>query len=96
MKVAYLGPIGSYSYEAARRFFGEEREKLIACETIDDVFETIEENRAEFGVVPVENSIEGSVSTTLDYLLKSQVYIVKEIVLKVEHYLSAREEKNKF
>lgn len=93
MKVAYLGPIGSYSYEAARRFFGEEREKLIACETIDDVFETIEENRAEFGVVPVENSIEGSVSTTLDYLLKSQVYIVKEIVLKVEHYLSAREEK---
>lgn len=93
MKVAYLGPIGSYSYEAARRFFGEEREKLIACETIDDVFETIEENRAEFGVVPVENSIEGSVSTTLDYLLKSQVYIVKEIVLKVEHYLCAREEK---
>lgn len=93
MKVAYLGPIGSYSYEAARRFFGEEREKLIACDTIDDVFETIEENRAEFGVVPVENSIEGSVSTTLDYLLKSQVYIVKEIVLKVEHYLCVREEK---
>lgn len=93
MKVAYLGPIGSYSYEAARRFFADEQEKnLVARDTIDDVFETVEENEVEFGVVPVENSIEGSVSTTLDYLLKSQVYIVKEIVLKVEHYLCAREE----
>ncbi|ADQ07523.1 Prephenate dehydratase [Caldicellulosiruptor hydrothermalis 108] len=93
MKIAYLGPIGSYSYEAANRFFAEEQEKnLVACDTIDDVFETIEEERADFGVVPVENSIEGSVSTTLDYLLKSKVYIVKEIVLKVEHYLCAREE----
>jgi prephenate dehydratase len=93
VKVAYLGPIGSYSYEAARRFFVEEQEKnLVACDTIDDVFETVEENEVEFGVVPVENSIEGSVSTTLDYLLKSKVYIVKEIVLKVEHYLCAREE----
>ncbi|ACM59988.1 prephenate dehydratase [Caldicellulosiruptor bescii] len=93
MKVAYLGPIGSYSYEAARRFFADEQEKnLVACDTIDDVFETVEENEVEFGVVPVENSIEGSVSTTLDYLLKSKVYIVKEIVLKVEHYLCAREE----
>lgn len=93
MKVAYLGPIGSYSYEAARRFFADEQEKnLVARDTIDDVFETVEENEVEFGVVPVENSIEGSVSTTLDYLLKSQVYIVKEIVLKVEHYLCVREE----
>ncbi len=94
MKVAYLGPIGSYSYEAARKFFADEQEKnLVARDTIDDVFETVEENEVEFGVVPVENSIEGSVSTTLDYLLKSQVYIIKEIVLKVEHYLCTREKK---
>ena len=92
MKVAYLGPVGSYSYEAAKRFFDKDQE-LIACDTIDDVFEAVEENEVEFGVVPVENSIEGSVSTTLDYLLKSQVYIEKEIILKVEHYLCAREEK---
>lgn len=93
MKVVYLGFIGLYLYEAVRRFFGKEREKFIVCEIIDDVFEIIEENRVEFGVVFVENFIEGSVLIIFDYLLKFQVYIVKEIVLKVEYYFCVREEK---
>lgn len=93
MKIAYLGPIGSYSYEAAKRCFDAETDKsLVACDTIDDVFEKLEENEVDFGVVPVENSIEGSVSTTLDYLLRFQVYIKREIVLKVEHYLCVRQQ----
>jgi len=95
VKVAYLGPIGSYSYEAAKRFIKDENIDLLPCDTIDDVFEVVDEDEKTYGVVPVENSIEGSVSTTLDNLLRADVYIIREIVLKVEHYLCSRENTKK-
>ncbi|WAM33224.1 prephenate dehydratase [Caldicellulosiruptor morganii] len=95
MKVAYLGPVGSYSYEAAKKFVKDENAELVPCDTIDDVFEIVLEDEKIYGVVPVENSIEGSVSTTLDNLLKEDVYIIKEIVLKVEHYLCCKEPSKK-
>lgn len=87
-----MGPVGSYSYEAVKRFVDDKDIELISCDTIDDVFEILIDDEKVYGVVPVENSIEGSVSTTLDNLLKTEVYIIKEIVLKVEHYLCSRQD----
>lgn len=94
MRIAYLGPIGTHSYEAAKKYYNKD-DQFFACNTIDDVFEAVESDFSIFGVVPVENSIEGSVSTTLDYLLKMDVYIIKEVILKVEHYLCVADKNKK-
>ncbi len=85
-EVCYLGPEGTYSHSAALAFFGEYM-KGIPCETIEDVFD----NYVQFGVVPVENSTEGSVAPTLDYLVEKDAPIVGEVYLKVSHCLLAKQ-----
>lgn len=92
MKVAYLGPEGSYSHITAHNFY--QHSELIACETIDDIFDMLENNNQIIGIVPVENSIEGSVSTTLDLLLQRDVFVKQEIVTRINHYFCVREKKN--
>src|SRR5690606_6826172 len=84
--VAYLGPAGTFSEQAVYRQFGHAVDGL-ACVSIDEVFRATESGAADFGVVPVENSAEGSVSRSLDLLLQSSLLINGEVVLPVQHNL---------
>ena len=85
-RVAYLGPSGTFSEEAALRFFGASIEH-VPCVSFDDVFRATVAGTAEFGVVPVENSTEGVVARSLDLFLNSPLHIVGEISLLVRHNL---------
>ena len=85
-RVAYLGPAGTFSEEAALRFFGSSIVH-VPCANFDEVFHVATAGSAEFGVVPVENSTEGVVTRSLDLLLHSPLHIVGEISLLVRHNL---------
>lgn len=89
LKVAYLGPAGTYSESAARKHFGS-APGLEPCPGIDDVFRAVTAGSADYGVVPVENSTEGAVGRTLDLLLTSQLKICGEINLPIHHNLMAK------
>ncbi len=86
MRVAYLGPEGTFSEQAVLKHFGHGVEPL-ACASIDEVFRATEAGTADFGVVPMENSTEGAVNRTLDLLLQSPVTISGEVLVPVEHCL---------
>jgi len=86
--VAFQGEPGAYSQEAALRFFGEKADTL-PCETLEDVFQAVEQSKASFGIVPVENSLEGSISKTYDLLLDSTLKVCGELKLRVSHCLIA-------
>lgn len=90
-KVGYLGPRGSFTMEAAEKYFSTKPFLLQPYPTIRSVFKSVEEGEAEYGVVPVENSLEGSVSETLDCLASSSLSIVGEEVLRIALHLSSRE-----
>ena len=85
-RVAYLGPAGTFSEEAALRFFGASIAH-VPCANFDEVFHAATAGSAEFGVIPVENSTEGVVTRSLDLLLNSPLHIVGEISLLVRHNL---------
>ena len=85
-RVAYLGPSGTFSEDAALRFFGSSIQH-VPCDNFDEVFHAATSGAAEFGVVPVENSTEGVVTRSLDLLLQSPLHIVGEISLLVRHNL---------
>ena len=85
-RVAYLGPIGTFSEQAAVQFFGSSIEH-IPCVSFDEVFHATTAGTADFGVVPVENNTEGVVTRSLDLLLQSPLHIVGEISLLVRHHL---------
>ncbi len=86
MKIAYLGPEATFTHQAAIRRFGSSL-RYASQKTIADVFSEVSKNRAEYGVVPVENSTEGVVTHTLDMLVDSDLKIVAQIVLPVQHCL---------
>ena len=86
IKVAYLGPAGTFSEQAATQFFGSSIEH-VSCASIDEVFRATASGGASFGVVPVENSSEGVVSRSLDLFLNSPLHIVGETSLLVKHNL---------
>jgi chorismate mutase/prephenate dehydratase len=90
IKVAYLGPEGTFTHLAAMKKFGE-KAKYIPVKTIDEVFREVEKKRVDYGVVPVENSIEGIVTHTLDVFLESDLKIISEISLEIHHYLLSKE-----
>jgi len=83
-RVAFLGPEHTYSHEATRIRFGSSVE-LMPLESFAAVFQAIENGRADFGVVPVENSTEGSVTLTLDLLIDTSLVIVGEVLLPIRH-----------
>ena len=85
-RVAYLGPAGTFSEQAALQFFGSSIEH-VPCVSIDEVFRATAAGSAEFGVVPIENSTEGMVSRSLDLLLNSPLHIVGETSFLVRHNL---------
>jgi len=84
--IAYLGPTGTFSEQAAHQFFGQSISGL-PCVSLDEVFKAVEKGAATFGVVPVENSSEGAVSRTLDLLLENPLQISGEVVLPIRHHL---------
>jgi chorismate mutase/prephenate dehydratase len=88
LKVAFQGERGAYSESAVYRFFGESAE-VKPCRDFKDVFKSVEEQETDFGVVPVENSIEGSVNQTYDLFLKHDLKVRGEIIVKIEHCLIA-------
>jgi len=85
-RVAYLGPAGTFSEEAALRFFGSSIAH-VPCANFDEVFHATAAGSAQFGVIPVENSSEGVVTRSLDLLLNSPLHIVGETSLMVRHHL---------
>ncbi len=90
-QVAFLGPKGTYSEEAAIEFFGSSMGSL-PCQSIDEVFRATSAGAAEFGVVPIENSTEGVIARTMDLLLASNVHIVGNVNLMVRHNLLRQSE----
>jgi chorismate mutase/prephenate dehydratase len=89
LRVAYLGPAATFSHEAALKKFGESAPVVdyIAVKTIADVFQTVEQEQAHFGIVPVENSIEGAVTYTLDMFNRSDLKIIGELELPIRQNL---------
>ena len=85
-RVAYLGPAGTFSEQAALQFFGSSIEH-VPCVSIDEVFRATAAGTAQYGVVPVENSTEGVVARSLDLFLNSPLHIVGETSLMVRHNL---------
>ncbi|HIH32795.1 MAG TPA: prephenate dehydratase [Candidatus Diapherotrites archaeon] len=87
-KVAYLGPEASFSHAAALKLFPNA--KIVPEKSFQDIFRIVEEGKAEFGVVPIENSTEGSVNVNLDLLAEGELKIVKETSMKIEHQLVSK------
>ncbi|MBH1986722.1 MAG: prephenate dehydratase [Burkholderiales bacterium] len=85
-RVAFLGPIGTFSEQAALHYFGSSIEPLV-CPSIDEVCRATVAGSADFGVLPIENSTEGVVARSLDLLLQSPVAIIGETSLLVTHNL---------
>jgi len=90
IRVAYLGPQGTFSEQAVRRHFGGGVEALPAA-SIDEVFRHCESGSAQFAVVPAENSTEGVVGRTLDLLLVTPLRICGEVELRVQQNLMAKD-----
>ena len=85
-KIAFLGPEATYTHQAAVRRFGTSL-AYVPQKTIAEVFSEVEKDRAEYGVVPVENTTEGVVTHTLDMFVDSELKIVAQIVMPIEHCL---------
>lgn len=86
--ISYFGPEGTFSHFAATRRFGSSV-RYSGARDIEGVFRDVEAERADYGVVPIENSTEGAVSETLDMLSKSSAVICGELYLRVHHSLLA-------
>jgi len=84
--VAFQGELGAYSEEAAVKFFGAGAQ-VKPCEGLEDVFRAVEQGEAPFGIAPIENSLEGSISKTNDLLLDSSIKVCGEIELRISHCL---------
>ncbi|HXX80665.1 MAG TPA: prephenate dehydratase [Thermodesulfovibrionales bacterium] len=89
LKVAYFGPVATFTHLAAMRYFGSSA-VLIPAEGIKDVFESVYSGQTDYGVVPVENSNEGVVSYTLDMFMDYDLKISGEVMLKISHNLLSR------
>lgn len=85
-RVAYLGPAGTFSQQAVTKQFGQEIEALAEAD-IDACFQAVETGRADYAVVPVENSTEGSVGRTLDLIVSSRLKICGEVMLPIHQTL---------
>ena len=89
LKVGFLGPEGTFSQQALRKHFGHSARGLPLA-SIEEVFEEVEAGHADFGVVPVENSGQGTIQSTLDMFLTSSLKICGEVELHVHQFLLSR------
>ncbi len=88
MRVAFQGEKGAYSESAVYSFFGSTTE-IKPCRELSEVFGTVKNEETEYGVVPIENSLEGSVNQTYDLFLEHDLQVCGEIVLRITHCLIA-------
>jgi chorismate mutase/prephenate dehydratase len=89
LKVAFLGPEGTFTQQAVFRHFGHSV-RALALPTIDEVFQEVEAGNADFGVVAIENSSEGTITNTLDRFLTSPLHICGEVELRIHHCLMGK------
>lgn len=89
LKIGFLGPEGTFTQTAVFKHFGHSV-RALPFHSIDEVFQEVECGAADFGVVPIENSTEGSVNNTLDMFLTSPLKIAGEIELKIEQHLMSK------
>jgi chorismate mutase / prephenate dehydratase len=89
LKVAFLGPEGTFTQAAVLKHFGSSV-RALPLTAIDEVFHEVEGGVADFGVVPIENSSEGTVNHTLDMFLSSSLKICGEVELRIHHHLMGR------
>jgi len=82
--VAYLGPEGTYSHAALLKFFGSDQ-SCIPVEEIPHVFDSVQDGACRYGLVPVENSSEGSITQTLDCFGTYELNICGEVMLRIQH-----------
>jgi len=92
--VAYLGPEASFTYQAALKKFGSQV-VYVPSNSITEVFVEVEKGSADYGVVPIENSIEGAITHTLDMFVDSDLKICAQIILEISHNLLANCPKTK-
>lgn len=86
MKIAFLGPEGTFTQAAALKHFGHSVQS-VPMPTIGDVFREVESGASSYGVVPVENSTEGVINHTLDEFMGSSLHISGEVELRIHHHL---------
>jgi chorismate mutase / prephenate dehydratase len=94
IRVAYLGPEGTFSEQAVRKHFGQAVEPMPFA-SVDEAFRRCESGAAQFAVVPVENSTEGAVGRTLDLLVASPLRICGEIELRIQQNLLSKAQDQK-
>lgn len=85
MKVAFQGEPGAFSEEASTHYF--DAPETVPCETFDEIFSLVSLRKCEFGLIPIENSLAGSIHQNYDLLLQNELYIVGEYFLRVRHCL---------
>ena len=91
LTIAFLGPEATFTHQAAISLFGRSA-SFLSAETIEKVFELVEKGTCQQGVVPVENSYEGSVGSTMDLLYQYELKISAELFLRIRHHLLSRED----
>mgnify|MGYP001287006692 CR=1 FL=1 len=94
LEIAFLGPEGTFSQQAAAKHFGEGA-KLSPRASIPEIFRAVSTGQVHYGVVPIENSSEGMINQTLDQLISSDVNICGEINLRIQQHLVTREDNQK-
>ena len=89
--IAFLGPKGSYSHSATRRYASTHFDQLTesSCSTFKDVFEKIESKVVDYGILPIENSSSGSINEVYDLLQKTNLHIIGELSLPIDHCVLA-------
>jgi chorismate mutase/prephenate dehydratase len=87
-KVAYLGPEGTFTHQAGLEYLGRSMD-FAPCPTLHDVFLTVASRKADLGVIPLENSLQGSVGQSLDLFLQYDVFIHAELFSRISHALLA-------
>ena len=86
LKIAYLGPEGTFTQTAALKHFGHSV-STVPMSSIPDVFSSVESGHADYGLVPVENSTEGVISHTLDMFIDSDLKVCGEVEIRIHHHL---------
>lgn len=82
-KVGYLGPMGTFSHQAALEFFAKAGTQFIPCDSMTEIFDRVEKGLLEFGIIPFENSLQGTVRETLDLLIENDLFIYGELDIRV-------------
>ncbi|MHA1269691.1 MAG: prephenate dehydratase [Candidatus Helarchaeota archaeon] len=88
--IAYLGPEGTFSEYATKKFFSKNDHDFYPCKSIASIFRQVQNSNSKYGVIPVENSMEGSISQSLDLLIETPLKVCGEIIERITHNLIAQ------